>query len=267
MSSTSFKNRFNSDPMCFLSNAAPWKAELEYCVANKRARIWHGWHPGTAGSFIRSWQLDSVSNTIPIPPAPKIIPDRRLSKGQEASSTASFVVAAPNARNPEPSHGRRVPPEPLSPATTTTLCARPEISISCAIPMAWVVPAHAAFVCVFGPRHPASCANCAFPRTSTRNRNLRSNSYGPDDAVEQTLASSLPFPLWFPPPSISLTRDNSRANAASSSSPSSRSGDARRIRFRSVNTSLSALCAPTVLDCKNRITSPTAASIAGKLEA
>ena len=35
--SMSVKKRISSDAMCFLSRAAPWKAELEYCVANKRA--------------------------------------------------------------------------------------------------------------------------------------------------------------------------------------------------------------------------------------
>mmetsp|Transcript_17652 Transcript_17652/g.40445 ORF Transcript_17652/g.40445 Transcript_17652/m.40445 type:complete len:227 (-) Transcript_17652:96-776(-) len=223
-----------------------------------------GAQPGEEGADERCWTLSSVSRTMPMPPAPRTMPDRRLSKGQAASSTAAFVVAAPRARKPEPSQGRSVSPDPLSPATTTTRSARPDMSMSCAIPIAWVVPAHAAFVCVFGPLHPASCASCALPRTRTRKRNFRSNSYGPADAVDETLESSAPEDGGH---STSLTRERSRANAASSSSPSSLSGLARTSRFLRAKTSRSALWAATVLDLRNLMTSPTAASMAGKDEA
>ena len=104
------------------------------------------------------------------------------------------------------------------------------------------------------------------PRTRTRKRNFRSNSYGPVDAVDETLESSAP-PDDDEGPSTSLTRERRRANAASSSSASSRSGLARTRRLRSAKTSFSALWAATVLDRRNLITSPTAASMAGKLDA
>src|SRR6056297_3096966 len=56
----------------------------------------------------------SVSNTIPIAPAPRTRPVRRLSKGIAASATVAAIDAAPNARNPDPSQGINTSPEALS---------------------------------------------------------------------------------------------------------------------------------------------------------
>ena len=67
----------------------------------------------------------SLSKTIPIPPAPKIIPLLLPLNGMAASVILLEIVAAPNARKPLPSQGINVSEAALSPATTIILSARP----------------------------------------------------------------------------------------------------------------------------------------------
>ena len=52
---------------CLQSRAAPWKAELEYCIAKRRALTSNG-YPGACSLF----------NTVPMPSAPRSMPERRL---------------------------------------------------------------------------------------------------------------------------------------------------------------------------------------------
>ena len=103
------------------------------------------------------------------------MPWRLRSNGSAASSTASSVAAAPEARNPAPIQSSRVSLVTSSAATTTTRSHLPARIQSSAIATAWVVLAHAAFTWVFGPRAPMYCANWECPIDSTRKRNLRSN--------------------------------------------------------------------------------------------
>ena len=97
-----------------------------------------------------------------------IMPCRRLSKGSAASSTASSVAAAPEARKPEPIHSIRWSPVTLSPATTRTRRQRPARIQSSARATPWVVLAHAELIWVLGPRAPMISANWEWPIDSTR---------------------------------------------------------------------------------------------------
>ena len=91
---------------------------------------------------------------------PRIIPCRRWSNGVAASSTTSSVAAAPEARNPDASHGSRASELASSADTTITRRQRPARIQSSASAVAWVVLAQAALTCVFGPRAPMISANC-----------------------------------------------------------------------------------------------------------
>ena len=109
---------------------------------------------------------------------PRIIPCRRRSNGVAASSTRSSVAAAPEARNPDPSHGSSASEVASSAETTTTRRQRPARIQSSATAIACVVLAHAALTCVFGPRAPMISANCECPIDRHRNRKRRSNTNG-----------------------------------------------------------------------------------------
>ena len=128
-----------------------------------------GWRP-------RSRAASADSTTIAAAPIPMIMPCRRRSNGVAASSTTSSVAAAPEARKPAATHGSRFSLVTSSAATTITRRHRPARIQSWANAIAWVVLAHAALICVFGPRAPMISANCECPMDRTRNRNRRSNA-------------------------------------------------------------------------------------------
>mmetsp|Transcript_17879 Transcript_17879/g.56076 ORF Transcript_17879/g.56076 Transcript_17879/m.56076 type:complete len:229 (+) Transcript_17879:804-1490(+) len=157
----------SSAAMCVLSMAAPWKAELAKRVARRRQR-------GLTRAVSR-WARRST--TRPQAAAPRIMPERRASKGRTAEATSGATVAAPRALKPLPSQGMRASPEASSPETTTTRSQRPRAMRSLARAIACVVPAQAALVWRLGPRAPTSWASWALARTSTLKRNLRSKAY------------------------------------------------------------------------------------------
>ena len=99
------------------------------------------------------------STTMEAAPIPRIIPWRRRSNGVAASSTESSVAAAPEARKPEATQGRSRSVVTSSAETTTTRRQRPARIQSSAREIAWVVLAHAALICVLGPRAPMISAN------------------------------------------------------------------------------------------------------------
>ena len=150
------------------SSRVPWKALLAV-TAPSTSQI---------GVTPRSRAAAALSTTMPAAPMPRIIPWRRRSNGSAASSTTSSVAAAPEARKPEPTHGSSVSEVTSSAATITTRRQRPARIQSSAIATACVVLAHAALICVFGPRAPISSASWECPIESTRNRKRRSKWYG-----------------------------------------------------------------------------------------
>ena len=154
--------------MCSTSSRVPWKALFAVTV------------PSTSqiGCRPRSRAASADSTTRAAAPIPRIIPCRRWSNGMAASSTTSSVAAAPEARNPDPSHGSSASEVASSADTTTTRRQRPARIQSSASATACVVLAHAALTCVFGPRAPMISANCECPIDRHRNRKRRSNAYG-----------------------------------------------------------------------------------------
>ena len=154
--------------MCSTSSREPWNALLAV-TAPSTSQI---------GVTPRSRAAAALSTTMPAAPMPRIIPWRRRSNGSAASSTNSSVAAAPEARKPEPTHGSSVSEVTSSAATITTRRQRPARIQSSAIETACVVLAHAALICVFGPRAPISSASWECPIESTRNRKRRSKWYG-----------------------------------------------------------------------------------------
>ncbi len=150
------------------SSRVPWKA-LFAVTAPSTSQM--GWIPRSRAALA----LSTISAAAPIPSS---IPWRRRSKGSAASSTASSVAAAPEARKPAPIQGSISSEVASSAATITTRRQRPALIQSSATATAWVVLAHAALTCVFGPRAPISSANWEWPMERTRKRKRRSNRYG-----------------------------------------------------------------------------------------
>ena len=151
--------------MCWTSRREPWNALFAVTVASASAM---GWMPRS-----RAASADSTTNAAA--PAPTTMPCRRRSNGVAASSTRSSVAAAPDARKPAVTHGSRCSPVASSAETTTTLRHRPARIQSSARDRAWVVLAHAALICVFGPRAPMISANWEWPIDRARKRKRRSN--------------------------------------------------------------------------------------------
>src|SRR3989339_430689 len=106
----------------------------------------------------------SLSITRPTAPEPKIVPFRSSSKGLAASDTRFLMVAAPRARNPDPTHWFCFGEVAFSPPTTRTLLHRPTLIQSSAMPMARVVEAQAALTRVLGPLALIIWARWADPR-------------------------------------------------------------------------------------------------------
>ena len=154
-------------PMCSTSSREPWNAEFAVTVAST----------SQIGARPRSAAASLDSTTSAAAPEPTIMPCRRASNGVAASSTTSSVAAAPEARNPEATHGSSRSLETASAAMTTTRRQRPERIQSSAIETACVVDAHAALIWVLGPRAPMISANCECPIGSARNRKRRSKAY------------------------------------------------------------------------------------------
>lgn len=175
---------------CFTPMADAWYAEL----ACRTPSTVTGAISARAGRPTGPLAARSVSRTRPTAPAPRSIPHRRLSKGSAASATLALVHAAPSARKPMPTQGKRCSELGLSADMMMTRRQRPERSQSQPSAMAAVVPAHAALMCRFGPRAWMISASCEFAITSSLNRSLRLNSYDP--AVESVAASDAATCCW-----------------------------------------------------------------------
>ena len=143
----------NSLEMCSTSSRVPWNAELTKRDARSSA----------IGVIPRSAAASGVSKTNPTAPMPMIMPWRRRSNGRAASSTFLVVVAAPEARKPDPIHSIRLSEVASSAPKTITRLQRPNRIQSWASEMPCVVDAHAALTCVFGPLAPMNWANCECP--------------------------------------------------------------------------------------------------------